>query len=88
MSKSEPNVLGFLIKDKYYKLLRPFYDSPGSKFYVNQLKDITKISPRILIEELKNLEKQKILKSEKLANAIFYTLQKNNVTKQIKVVFR
>ena len=92
MIKKEPtgsqSELNFLIKDKYFKLLKPFYDSPDSRFYVNQLKDLTKLSPRILLEELKNLEKQGILTSERIANAIFYTLEDNEKTRKMEVLFR
>jgi len=82
------SVFNFLIKDKYYKLLKLFFNNPNSKFYVNQVKELTGISPRIVVEELKNLEKQKILTSEKLANALFYTLNKNSITKKIEVIFK
>ena len=55
MTKKEP--ITFLLKDKNYKILKPFFDNPNSSFYVNQLKKITKLSPKILIDELKNFEK-------------------------------
>lgn len=87
--KSSQSVFSFLIKDKYYKLLKPFFDSPSSQFYVNQLKEITGLSPRIVVEELRNLEKQGLLKSKKLANALFYELDTSNPqTKMIEVVFK
>lgn len=93
MIKKEPvgseSVFTFLIKDKYFKLLKPFFDSSTSQFYVNQLKEITGLSPRIVVEELRNLEKEGILTSEKIANALFYRLNlKNPKTKQIEVIFK
>lgn len=92
MIKKEPigshNVFSFLIKDKYIKILKPFYENKDKAFYVNQLKEITGISPRILIAELKNLEKEGILTSEHVANALFYRLNKDSLkAKQIEVVF-
>ena len=87
MSNSE--LLSFLIKDKYFRILKPFFENKDSHFYVNQLKDITKVSPRILIKELKTLEKQGFLESEKIANALFYKLNKNSEkVKKIEVLFK
>jgi predicted transcriptional regulator len=87
--KSSQSVFSFLLKDKYYKLLKPFFNNPNSQFYVNQIKEITGLSPRIVVEELKNLEKEGILKSKKLANALFYELNAENPkTKLVEVVFK
>ena len=78
MIKKEPkgsqSELLFLFKEKYVKILLVFLENKDSSFYVNQLKEKTGLSPRILIQELKSLEKEGILKSEHVANAIFYKL--------------
>ncbi|MBR9676248.1 hypothetical protein GOV05_04525 [Candidatus Woesearchaeota archaeon] len=76
MIKKEP--LSFLVKDKYVKILTIFFSNPSSSFYVNQLKKMTGLSPKILIEELRNLENKKVLIKQKLANAHFYKLNKKN----------
>ena len=87
MSKSEP--ISFLVKDKYFKILNLFYQNKESSFYVNQLKNVTKLSPRILIAELKKLEREKILNSERIANALFYRLNKDSPkVKKIEVLFK
>ena len=92
MNKKEPrgsqSVLSFLVKDKYFKILKIFLEKPDSKFYVNQLKEMTEISPRILITELKVLEEKGFLKSEKIANALFYSLEKNEKIKTLEVLFK
>ncbi len=92
MTKKEPNgsqnVFKFIVKDKYYRILNPFYEKKDSSFYVNQLKELTGISPRILIAELKTLEKEGILSSEHVANAIFYKLNLDSPkAKKIEVLF-
>jgi len=87
--KGSQSELIFLFKEKYVKILLVFLENKDSSFYVNQLKEKTGLSPRILINELKNLENERILTSEKVANAIFYKLNTTNPkVKRIEVLFK
>lgn len=88
MKTSQSEII-FLFKDKYVKILKAFLDNPTDEFYVNELIQKTGVSPRILIAELKDLERKKLLVSKKRANAIFYSLNQNNVvTKRIKEMLK
>ncbi len=88
MKTSQSEII-FLFKDKYVKILKTFLDNPTQEFYVNELIQKTGVSPRILITELKGLETKKLLISKKRANAIFYSLNRNNpATKRIKEMLK
>lgn len=88
-TKGSESVFALLIKDKYYKLLKPFFDNPDSQFYVNQIKKLTGLSPSIVVDELKTLEEVGVLVCEKLANAHFYRLNKDHDnTIKIRVIFK
>lgn len=87
--KGSQSELIFLFKEKYVKILLVFLENKDTPFYVNQLKEKTGLSPRILINELKNLESEGILTSEKIANAIFYKLNTNSIkVKKIEAMLR
>ena len=75
MSKNE---ISFLFKSTYSKLIEFFLANPDNEYYVNEILKAVKISPKVLCEGLKELEKVSILVSEKRANSIYYKLNKKN----------
>jgi len=77
MSKNETNI-NFLFKSTYSKLIEFFLANPDNEFYVNEILKAVKISPKVLCDGLKELEKIGILLSEKRANSIYYRLNKKN----------
>jgi predicted transcriptional regulator len=72
------NVLEFLIKSKYLRLLQLFSKNPDKEFYVNEVKRETGLSPQIVCDELKVLEQKGFLISTQRANILFYRLNQEN----------
>ncbi|MAE42225.1 phosphoribosylformylglycinamidine cyclo-ligase [Candidatus Woesearchaeota archaeon] len=88
MSKNETNI-NFLFKSIYSKLIEFFLANPDNEFYVNEILKAVKISPKVLCDGLKELEKAGILLSEKRANSIYYRLnKKNEIVGSIKKILK
>jgi phosphoribosylformylglycinamidine cyclo-ligase len=75
MSKNE---IGFLLKNKYSKIIEFFVNNPDKEYYVNEILKRIQIAPKILCDGLKELEESSILMTEKRANSIYYKLNKKN----------
>lgn len=75
----------FLIKDKYDRILKLFFEEPSASFHVNKIIRRTKKSSKIIVKALKELESLEILNSRKIANSLQYKLQNQNlVVKELK----
>ena len=90
MSKNEIT-MNFLFKNKYSKIIEFFLANIDKEFYVNEILNAVKISPKVLCDGLKELESAKILLTEKKANSVYYKLNKKNeviglIKKMIKPV--
>ena len=71
MSKNEMN-MNFLFKNKYSRIIEFFLDNPDNEYYVNEILNKIKISPKVLCDGLKELESVGILLTKKMANSIYY----------------
>ena len=88
MSKNEMN-MNFLFKNKYSRIIEFFLDNPDNEYYVNEILNKIKISPKVLCDGLKELESVGILLTKKMANSIYYKLNiKNNLVKSIKNIIK
>jgi len=88
MLKNEMNI-SFLFKNTYSRLIEFFLANTDNEFYVNEILKAVKISPKVLCEGLKELERAKILISEKRANSIYYRLnRKNEIVGSIKKIMK
>jgi len=88
MSENETNS-NFLFKSTYSKLIEFFLANPKDEFYVNQILKAVKISPKVLCDGLKELDKTGILNSEKRANSIYYRLNaKSELVAPIKKILK
>lgn len=70
--------MNFLFKNKYSKIIGFFLANTDKEFYVNEILNSVKISPKVLCDGLKELENAGILLTERKANAIYYRLNKKN----------
>jgi len=80
MSKNE---IGFLLKNKYNKLIEFFISNPLEEYYVNEILNKVEISPKVLCDSLKELEDAGVLISSKKANSIYYRLNNKNSAVEI-----
>jgi len=81
--------INFLFKNTYSKLIEFFLANQDAEFYVNEILKMVKISPKVLCDGLKELEKTGILLSEKRANSLYYRLnKKNELIGSIKKMFK
>ncbi|MCH8317060.1 MAG: hypothetical protein IIA88_00960 [Bacteroidetes bacterium] len=81
--------INFLFKNKYNKLIEFFISNPSDEFYVNEILNKVEISPQVLCDSLKELEKVGVLLSSKKANSIYYRLNnENNVVEILKKIIK
>jgi len=85
---STKTIMNLLLRLKYFKILRLFFNNPSKEFYVNEVKKETQLSPNIVCKELKNLTNKGILKSEKKANSLYYKSNNQDYTvKELKRLY-